>query len=86
MLNKLLKIEGITVLDKKQQYTVIAGTCSIFVRMEDGTSFWSAQTYSVNRAQEYFATDGDMLHGGFSVTGYCCASCNTYQNHPSYNQ
>lgn len=63
---------------------VVAGSCSVFVRLANGRSYWSVQTFSVSWAQEAYATGGDPLYGGYSVTGYCCASCSNYQNHPSY--
>lgn len=84
MLENILKIQGVSLLNKKQQSTVAAGNCSVFVRLDNGTSYWSSQTYSVAYAQEGFATGGDALHGGFSITGYCCASCSNYSTHPSY--
>jgi hypothetical protein len=85
MLDNILKIKGVSVLDKKQQSEVVAGTCSIYVTLENGSSYWSSQTYSVGDAQEYYGTGGDALYGGFSVSGYCCASCNEFQNHPSWD-
>lgn len=51
------------------------GGCAIFVRYDNGPMFWSACAYSVASAQEYYATNGDLIYGGFRVTGYCCASC-----------
>ena len=84
MLNNILNIKGVSVLDKTQQSEVVAGTCSVFVHTANG-SYWSAQSYSVEWAQEAYATGGDPLVGGFSVTGYCCASCNEFQNHPSWD-
>ena len=87
MLNNILNLEGVAVLDKKQQSKVIAGMkCSVFFRTENG-NFWSAQSYSVERAQEIYGDgNGDPLYtfGDASATGYCCASCHTYKNHPSY--
>ena len=87
MLKNILNIEGLSVLDKKQQSMVKAGACSVFVRTENG-NYWSAQTYSAEWAQEAYATGGDALYGGtgvsYSITGYCCSSCHTYSNHPSY--
>ncbi|MBT8245766.1 hypothetical protein [Winogradskyella sp.] len=84
MLDNILNIKGVSVLDKKQQSEVVAGTCSVYVHTENG-SYWSAQTYPVEWAQEAYATGGDELYGGYSVTGYCCASCNEFQNHPSWD-
>lgn len=76
---------GVVLLNKKQQSKVVAGTCSVFVRLENGHSYWSAQTYSVEWAEHAYATGGDPFHGDFSITDYCCASCNEFQNHPSWD-
>ena len=88
MLQSFLNLDGVAVLDKKQQEKVYAGTCSVFVRTENG-NYWSAQTYSVEWAQNAYATGGDALYGGdsgsWSVTGYCCASCDQYSSHPSFS-
>jgi len=80
MLKNILNLEGTTQLSKSQQSQILGGfhhgsDCKIFVRLEDGTSYWSSQAYTVAEAQEYYATGGDALYSGFSVTGYCCASC-----------
>lgn len=91
MLDNILNIKGVSVLDKKQQSEVMAAACSVFVRPANGAPYWSAQTYSVSYAQNAYATGGDTLAGGFSsdndysITGYCCASCNEYRNHPSWD-
>ena len=51
------------------------GSCKIYFTTHSGYSGWSAAAYSVSQAQAYYGTNGDWLHGGFRVTGYCCASC-----------
>jgi hypothetical protein len=79
----------VSVLDKKQQSEVMAGTCSVYYT-ENGVSQWSAQTLSVSQAQSAYNSGGDALfngHGSPSITvsGYCCSSCNEFQNHSSWD-
>ena len=51
------------------------GGCAVFVRLDGGGNYWSSCIYSASWAQTAYATGGDPLYGGYSVTGYCCASC-----------
>jgi hypothetical protein len=87
---KNLKLTSQDLLQRDQLKAVFGGySCSVFVHTANG-SYWSAQTYSVEYAQEAYSTGGDSLWGGhgnagYSVTGYCCAHCHEYQHHPSWD-
>jgi hypothetical protein len=84
MLKNILNIEGLSILDKTQQSKVQGQACSIY---SPGAG-WSAQTVSVETAQEFYdGGSGDAWYslGGLSVTGYCCASCHTFTNHPAHH-
>lgn len=84
MLNNILNLEGVAVLDKKQQSKILAGSCSIFIQ----GSGWTDKTLSVERAQEFYGDgNGDALWSlsGASVTGYCCSTCHKFKNHPDHS-
>ncbi|MEW4924703.1 hypothetical protein [Algibacter sp. 2305UL17-15] len=87
---KSLKLEAGDMLQRDQLKTVFGGYgCSVYYT-ENGVSQWSAQTLTVSQAQSAYNSGGDELfngHGNPSITvsGYCCASCNEFQNHPSWD-
>lgn len=76
---KNLNLKADEILQRHQLKSLLGGygdgECAVFVRTDDGHNYWSACTYSVSYAQNAYATGGDPLYGGYSITGYCCASC-----------
>ena len=84
MLDNFLNIEGVSVLDRTELSKINGQTCSIFVQGQG----WTTQTFSVEEAQTYYdggSGDGWWNLGGAVITGYCCASCHTFPNHPSHH-
>lgn len=79
MLNNILNLDGVTVLNKKQQKLVNGGSddgCCVNVTYDDGYRYRSCGL-SVSDAQGIYGDTFEDLggFGGASVTGYCCASC-----------
>ncbi len=87
MLENILNLEGVTVLNKKQQ-SFINGAgdkpCRVFVRNKNG-GYWSDNVFSVAEAQAAY-NSGDRYSDGSFASGYCCASCGSFGSSTSIQQ
>ncbi|AZJ32216.1 MULTISPECIES: hypothetical protein [Tenacibaculum] len=75
MLNKIVNLNGVTILNRKELHSIAGSTCRIAVRNEDGSfRHWSAKVYSVEEAQSAYQLQQEYNDGSYA-SGYCCASC-----------
>jgi hypothetical protein len=68
-------------LTREEMRNVMAGSgggnCHIFLS-KNGQGYWSDGCYTVGQAQFYYSGgSGWTFPGGWTTTGYCCASCGT---------
>ena len=77
MINNILNLEGVAVLNKKEQAFINGGgtgACRVYVSYAGGGGYWSDNVFSVAEAQNAYNTNQEY-NDGSSATGYCCASC-----------
>lgn len=77
MINNILNLEGVAVLNKKEQSIINgggSGACRVYVNNPNGGSYWSDNVYTVAQAQHAYNTS-QPYDDGSHASGYCCASC-----------
>ena len=75
MLNKIVNLNGVTILNRKELHSIAGSTCRIAVRNKDGSfRHWSAKVYQVDDAQSAY-NETEKYSDGSYASGYCCASC-----------
>jgi len=78
MLENILNLDSARLLDKAEQKTILGGNqaqydkCRLYINNPDGGGYWSDYVTYAQASSEW---DGTEYAGGYTASGYCCASC-----------
>lgn len=79
MLKKILIVENARILNKKEQKQILGGAdqaqydkCRLYINTPGGGGYWSDYVTYEQASSEW---DGTEYEGGYTASGYCCASC-----------